>query len=147
MPTNIEMSAIAEDLLHQANSLGATEADVMVAEGTSISVQVRLSEIDRLSHAQEKSLGLRVFFGKRSAISSTSDFSSSSLKQFVSDTCSFAKAVAEDRVSGLPEPDSFTRDFPDLDVCDETVLSVEQEIDLARRAEDAARAEDARVTN
>ena len=134
-------------MLDRARALGATEADVLVAEGDSVSVQVRLSAVDRLSKAREKSLGLRVFFGKRSASASTSDFSRESLAHLVEDTCSLAKAVAEDDVSGLPEAKLMSQDFPDLSLYDATTLSVDQEIDLARRTEDAAMSEDSRITN
>jgi PmbA protein len=103
---------LAATVLNRAKSLGATEADLLVAEGDSVSVQVRMSEVDRLSKAREKVLGIRVFFGKRSASSSTSDFSEASLDRLVSDTCSLAKAVVEDETSGLPAPDQMTVDIP-----------------------------------
>ncbi|MCA9498783.1 MAG: hypothetical protein KC588_06260, partial [Nitrospira sp.] len=81
---------LAAEVLKRAKALGATEADLLVAEGDSVSVQVRMSKVDRLSKAREKVLGIRVFFGKRSASSSTSDFSKASLHRLVSDTCSLA---------------------------------------------------------
>ena len=140
-------ASLASEMLERAKSLGATEADVMVAEGDSVSVQVRLSAVDRLSKAREKSLGLRVFFGKRSASASTSDFSRESLARLVTDTCSLAKAVAEDDMSGLPEGQFMAKDSPDLGLHDPTTLSVDQEIELARRTEDAALSEDPRITN
>lgn len=143
----VNMKNIADQLLDRAKKLGATEADVMVAEGDSVSVQVRLSVVDRLSKAREKSLGLRVFFGKRSAVSSTSDFSEESLERLVMDTCSFAKAVAEDPTSGLPLDSEVAKDFPELDVYDPTMLSMEMQIERARSAEDAALSEDSRITN
>lgn len=52
---------LAATVLKRAKSLGATEADLLVAEGDSVSVQVRMSEVDRLSKAREKVLGIRVF--------------------------------------------------------------------------------------
>ena len=142
-----QFASLAADMLDRAKSLGATEADVLVAEGDSVSVQVRLAAVDRLEKAREKSLGLRVFFGKRSASASTSDFSKESLDRLVADTCALAKAVAEDEVSGLPEAHFMAQDFPDLGLYDPTTLTVDQEIELARRAEDAAMSADPRMTN
>ena len=130
-----QFALLASDMLDRAKSLGATEADVLVAEGDSVSVQVRLSAVDRLSKAREKSLGLRVFFGKRSASASTSDFSKESLARLVTDTCALAKAVAEDEMSGLPEATLLAQEFPDLNLYDSTNLTVDQEIELARRTE------------
>jgi len=147
VPTQDQISALAADVLKRAQAHGATEADILIAEGDSVSVQVRLSSVDRLSKAREKSLGLRIFFGKRSASASTSDFSEKSLAGVVEDTCSLAKAVAEDETSGLPEAALMASDFPDLDVYDDTRLSVDQEISLARHTEAAALSADSRITN
>lgn len=138
---------VAADLIKRAKAHGVTSADVLVAEGDSVSVQVRLSAVDRLSKAREKSLGIRVFFGKRSASTSTSDFTPKSLDQLVADTCTLAKAVAEDESSGLPDAEAMASDHPDLDLFDPTTLTMDEEISLARRAEDAAMAVDARITN
>ena len=138
---------LAASVLKRAQSLGATEADLLVAEGDSVSVQVRMSEVDRLSKAREKVLGIRVFFGKRSASSSTSDFSQASLDRLVSDTCSLAKAVVEDAASGLPAPEQMAVDFPDLDMKDSRQLTVDEEIDLAKRTEQSAFTADSRITN
>ncbi|NKB80489.1 MAG: TldD/PmbA family protein [Nitrospirales bacterium] len=142
-----DLTELAQDILKGAKAHGATEADVLVAEGDSVSVQVRLSAVDRLSKAREKSLGIRVFFGKRSASVSTSDFSKESLDRLVADTCTLAKAVAEDDLSGLPDATQLAKDFPDLDSFDPTTLSVEEEIALARRGEEAAMSEDVRIIN
>jgi PmbA protein len=88
-----------------------------------------------------------VFVGKRSAITSTSDFSADSLNQLVVETCNLAKAVVEDQVSGLPSENQMAGKWPDLDLYDPTKLNTEQQIELAKRAEAAAMSMDERVTN
>jgi PmbA protein len=138
---------LAMDLLAKAKRGGATEADILIADGETFSVQVRLGAVDRLTKAREKHLGLRVFVGKRSASTSTSDFSAESLNQLVAETCTLAKAVVEDQVSGLPSADQMAEERPDLDLYDSTRLSTEQQIELAKRVEAAAMSTDERVTN
>jgi PmbA protein len=138
---------LAQDLLGRAKRCGADDADVIVANGETLSVQVRMGAVDRLTKAREKRLGLRVFFGKRSASASTSDFAQSALAQFVDDTCALARAVVEDGMSGLPDRAHMAADQPDLDIYDATVLQTDQQIDLARRAERAAFESDPRITN
>jgi len=142
-----DYSQLAVDLIGKARKRGATEADVMVVDGRNLSVQVRLSAVDRLTKAREKRLGLRVFFGKRSASTSTSDFSSASLDRLVSDTCALAQAVAEDPVSGLPEGGVYATDLPNLDLYDATELGTDEHIALAKRAEAAALGADPRLSN
>ena len=140
-------SELAMGLLAKAKRNGATEADIIVADGETFSVQVRLGAVDRLTKAREKHLGLRVFVGKRSASTSTSDFSADSLNQLVAETCILAKAVVEDQVSGLPAADQMAGEKPDLDLYDPTRLNTEQQIELAKRVEAAAMSTDERVTN
>ena len=138
---------LAADVLARAKACGATEADIVVADGETLSVQVRVGTVDRLTKAREKRLGLRVFIGKRSATTSTSDFSRESLEQLVADTCTLARAVVEDGVSGLPDAAQLATEQPSLDLYDETVLDTETQIDWAKRGEAAAFAADPRVTN
>ena len=147
MTNNTDFKELATELLQRAKEKGASEADVMVADGTNFSVQVRLGAVERLMKAREKRLGIRVFLGKRSASASTSDFSRESLDQLVSDTCSLAAAVVEDPTSGLPLPAETAKSSPDVAIYDPTELDTETQIDLAKRAEAAAMSADARITN
>ena len=146
-PANGRLRELAQDVLVMAKESGATEADVVVADGENLSVQIRLGSVDRLSKAREKRLGLRIFVGKRSASSSTSDFSAQSLRRLVAETCTLAKAVVEDPVSGLPAVDQMATEQPDLDLYDDTRLDTDRQIELAKRAEAAALATDERITN
>src|SRR5436189_3275459 len=97
---------LTSELLAQAKRKGATAADVVAVEGDSASVQVRLAAVDKLSKAQEKRLGLRVYFGQRSAGASTSDFSPSAFEDLIKTTCALAQAVVADPHAGLPDPGS-----------------------------------------
>lgn len=142
-----QLSELAAELLAQAKKQGANEAEIMVAEGQTFSVQVRLSAVECLTKAKEKRLGVRVFFGKRSASTSTSDFSKDSLDRLVADTCALAKAVAEDQTSGLPPPAQMAKDQPDLDLYDPIELKTDHQIEIARRAEAAAMESDPLITN
>ena len=139
----------AEELLKQAAKKGATGGDLIVVEGDSFSAQVRLKEVEKISNARGKSLGLRLFFGQRSAITSTSDLSPASLDRLVGDTCTLARIAAEDPFAGLPAPALAAKSFPELDLVDHEIekLAVEEKIALARRAEQAALEQDPRLTN
>jgi PmbA protein len=139
----------AEDLLKKATQLGATEGDIMVVEGDSFSAQVRLNEVEKISDARGKSLGVRLFIGKRSAMTSTSDFTPASLDRLVADTCALAKIAEEDSFSGLPPSEALAKRFPDLDLVDSEVgaLSIDEKIEIAKRAERAALEQDPRLNN
>ncbi|MGH7235055.1 MAG: PmbA/TldA family metallopeptidase, partial [Nitrospiraceae bacterium] len=82
-----DLTQLAAEMLELAKKQGADGAEVIIADGETFSVQVRLSAVERLTKAREKRLCLRVFIGKRSASASTSDFSREALRRLVSDTC------------------------------------------------------------
>jgi len=144
-----DLREIATGVLEAVRRRGATAADVIAREERSLSAGVHLGAIDKLKTARERALGLRVFFGMRSAMTSTSDFSAASLDRLVEDSCALARATAEDPASGLADPAGMAAAIPDLDLYDPEGdrLSVEEQIDRVRRAEAAALAVDPRVSN
>ncbi len=145
----MEYCELAHELLRNAASKGSSGAEVIVVEDESFSVQVRMRAVDTLKSAREKRLGLRLCFGQRSATAATSDFSPGSLQRLLDDTVAMAQATAEDSCSGLPDPELFSADTPDLDLWDPEAknLSIQDRIALARAAESAALDFDPRITN
>ena len=51
-PANGHLIQLASDVLAMAKKDGATEADVVVADGENLSVQIRLGAVDRLTTAR-----------------------------------------------------------------------------------------------
>ena len=143
------LEEVAEYLLTAAKRGGATAADVVVAESDSLDVGVRLGEVEKLKQARQKHLGLRVFIGDRSAVTSSADFSRSALDKLASDSCDLARVIAADPFSGLPKPEDLASQIPDLDLYDPDVstFAAEEAIELARQGERAALDADARITN
>ena len=139
----------AQAMLKKAMKQGASGGDIVVAEGDSFSAQVRLREVEKISSARGKNLGLRLFFGKRSAITSTSDLTPASLDRIVSDTCTLAQIAEEDEFAGLPPPELCAKSFPELDLTDPEIgaVPIEEKIALAKRAERAALEQDPRLDN
>jgi PmbA protein len=143
---------IALNLLEKAKKKGATAGDIVLAEGETSFVQVRMGAVDKLSNAREKRLGIRLFFGQRAAVASTADFSDRSLDDLITTTCLLAKTTSEDPYAGLP--DDASREWkaesrPDLDLCDPNLMSLpmKDRIEMARKAEAAALAADNLITN
>jgi PmbA protein len=143
------LEEIAEGLLAAAQRHGATAADVVVADGDSLEVGVRFGEIEKLKQARQKHLGLRVFIGARSAVTSSADFSREALEKLAADSCALARVIAPDPFSGLPDPIELTTQIPDLDLYDPDVAAVtaERAVEWAKDAEQAALDADARITN
>jgi PmbA protein len=108
-----------------------------------------VGEVEKISQAGEKRLGLRLFFGNSSGSASTSDISKNSIEKLVDDTIRVAKVTAQDPHGGLPEAAALARNLPDLDLSDETArgISVDEKIQIALDAENSALAYDPRISN
>ena len=130
---------LATALLKKARAAGASDADVLVAEGTEFSVTVRKGEVETLTEAGSKALGIRVFVGRRTASSHTSDFSWTTLERLVEETVGMARATGEDPAAGLPD-ETPPPDDVDLGLFDPSPLELptDERIDRARRAEAVA---------
>jgi PmbA protein len=144
-----DLRDIATDLVKKATSRGATGAEAVIREGSEFSTVVRLGEVETLKESGSKAAGLRVFMGKRTASTYTSDLSREGLEQMLSSALSLARVTSEDPYAGLPEPSQLGSISTDLDLYHSDVysLSSAERIDYARRAERAALDSDGRITN
>src|SRR5215470_5665205 len=126
------MQNTAQRVIERATKSGATAADAMIREDDTFSVSVRMGEIETLKEAISRSLMLRVFIGKRTATSHTSDISETVVDRLVEETVEMARLTSEDESGGLPEQAVVRSSFPDLNLLDPSweSLSPQQRIDL-----------------
>jgi len=144
----MDLRDLALDLLRKARVAGADAADVLVAEGTDFSVTVRKGEVEKLTDAGSKALGIRVFVGQRTATSYTSDFSSPALSSLVSDAVAMARITGEDGAAGLPD-EMVPAEEVALGLHDPSpaALPTQERIERARRAEATALGASAEIVN
>ena len=134
------------DLLAKAKRLGADAVDAVHIDAISLNVAQRLGKPEKLQRSEGSDVGLRVFFGKRQAIVSTSDFSKDTLNEMVERAVAMAKVVPEDPYCGLADPSELAQHVPDVDTFDPSEPSAETLMKWTSEAEDAARAVEG-VTN
>ena len=140
---------LAGDIVARCLKRGATAVEVIAREETEFSVSVRLGEIDTLTEADSSALGLRVLVDGRQASVSTSDYRGPSIDALIDEALTLARATSVDESADLPEASAMATEFPDLELYDPEIaaLSADARIDMALRAEAAARDEDPRITN
>jgi PmbA protein len=144
-----ELQSTAQQIVERAKKSGASAADVMIREDDSFSVTVRMGEVETLKQAISRSLMLRVFIGKRTATSHTSDLTTAVVERLVDETVDMAKLTSEDESAGLPEQAIPRSRFPDLQLLDPSweAVTPAARIDLAMRAEAAALSTNNAITN
>jgi PmbA protein len=147
--TDTDLKSLAQDIIRRATDAGATAAECVIREGDEFSTLVRLGQVETLKEAGSKSIGVRVFNGKRAASTHSSDFSREGLDRMLNSALELAKITSEDPFAGIPEPDQLGSISGDLDLYSADVYSLpgEERIAYARRAEKAALDFDARIKN
>lgn len=145
----LDLESLAADVVAQAVKAGASDAEAVVREGDEFTVTVRMGQVETLKESGSRGLGLRVFLGKRSASTSTSDFTAEGIRQLVEGALALARLTEEDPFTGLPEtaefgsaPGDFHLYYPDV-----YSLPGPERIAWAQRAESAALAYDPRIAN
>src|SRR5436305_13665123 len=144
-----DLKELAQDLVRRAMAGGATAAEAVVREGDEFSTLVRLGQVETLKESGSKSIGVRVFFGKRAASTYSSDFSRAGLDRMVKSALELAKITSEDPFGGIPEASQLGSLSGDLQLFHEDVYSLPgpERIEYARRAEKAALDFDPRIKN
>lgn len=147
--TETDLKELAQDMVRRAMLGGATAAECVIREGDEFSTLVRLGQVETLKESGSKSIGVRVFNGKRAASTHSSDFSRAGLDRMLSSALELAKITSEDPYAGIPEPDQLGSISGDLDLYSPDVYSLpgQERIAYARRAEKAALDFDSRIKN
>lgn len=140
---------LVTDVVERCLKRGASAVEVVAREETEFSVSVRLGEIDTLTEADSSALGLRVLVDGRQSSVSTSDYRDRSIDELVDEALTLARATSVDESADLPDGAFMATDLPDLELFDPAIeaMSADDRIDMALRAEAAARDVDPRITN
>lgn len=137
---------ILNDLIAIARRKGAEAADAVRIQGTSVHVSVRQGETEEVERSEAHDLGLRVLIGKQQAFVSSNDTRPEVLEELADRALAMARSMPEDKFCGLADPAKLARDFPELDLFDDTLLSPDDLVSIAREAEESALAVEG-VTN
>jgi len=134
----------AHRLVEAAKRAGADRADAVAVRGVSLSVGVRLGEVEDSERSEGDDFGLRVFVGRRFATVSANAFADPAA--LAERAVAMARVAPEDPWADLIDPDRLATRFVDLDLLDPTAPTAADLTARALACEDAARAV-AGVTN
>jgi PmbA protein len=126
---------VAERLVEAAHRAGADASDAIAVRGVSQSVEVREGSVEESERSEGDNIGLRVLVGRRQAVVSTNDLIGEGIDTLAERAVAMARVAPEDQFAGLAEPELLARDFPDLDLLDPLLPSVDQLEEAARTVE------------
>jgi len=139
------MSQLIKDILHEANKLGATSAEVGVSKQCGLSANVRNNDVETIEFNRDCGFGITVFIGKRKGNASTSDSSPSAISAAVEAAVSIAKQTTEDPYAGLVDAALMAEDIKDLQLDHPMGITPETAIERALNAERAMLTTDKKI--
>lgn len=129
------------DVVAAALAAGADAAEAVGAERSALGINVRLGKLEEVEREESRDLGLRVFIGRKHATVSGSDISAEARAKLVERAVAMARLAPDDPYAGLVDAAHYASGpLPDLDLFDAAEPSPEELEEVARAAEDAARA-------
>jgi PmbA protein len=144
-----DIRQLAEDVIRMALRGGSSAAECTVSEGDQFSVSVRMGDVETLTEAGSRGIGLRVLAGKCVGSAYTSDLSEDGIRRMVDSAIQLSKITTEDPYAGLPAPEDLGSYKTDLELYSPSVaeLATEWKIEQAKQAEAAAFGVDPRIAN
>jgi len=144
-----ELVDVAKNVVRMCERAGADAAEVLVRDGSELTVKIRMGQPELVQEAGSRAVGLRVFKDGRRAVTYTSDLRSRSLESFVAESVALAALAEPDEHGRLPDPDELARELPELDLYDDAVARVDAAWAMKQciAGEKAALGFDKRVTN
>src|SRR5215207_6867189 len=130
--------ALADRLVDAARRAGADSCDAIAVRGISISVDVRDGAVEGSERSEGDDLGLRVLVGRRQAVVSTNDLKADGIPALAERAVAMARVAPDDPYAGLADAALLAHDFPDLDLVDHELPTVDHLERLARTAEESA---------
>ena len=135
------------DVVSAALKAGADSAEAVGAQRAALGINVRMGELEEVEREESRDLGLRVFVGQRQATVSGSDISPEARAKLIERAVAMARLAPEDPYAGLAPKERLAQGpFAELDLYDSQEPSPESLEEVARAAEDAARA-NPKITN
>jgi PmbA protein len=132
--SGLRFAAIAERVLDGAVAGGAADGEAYVHHGAELTIKAFEGEVESLTSAESRGLGLRVFADSRMGFAYTSDLSDDGLRRLVDTALSACKVNEPDAHAGLPDavPDG---DLDGLVAADFDARSVEERVAMALELE------------
>ncbi len=140
----MEHLKIAESVIAQAKKEGF-ESEAYINVGSQTQISVDRGEVEKLSNAGSKGIGVRVVRDGKMGYAYTSDFSPESIKKTTENAMTLAEISDADDYRHIPDPEPIPEE--DLQLFDPKLqaLSMDEKIEFAKIAEKSALEADSRV--
>jgi PmbA protein len=138
--------ALARRAVEAATAAGASDAEAYAAEDSGREVRVHGGEVESLSAATQRGIGIRAWIGKRVGYAYGTDLSEAGVVALAARAAEAARVADEDEFAGPPDP-SHTAPEAELGLSDSTLgeWAPDRLAELALAIESAALSADSRI--
>jgi len=136
-----QLSDLTDNLIRQALKAGASAADALAVQATSLSIEVLKGTLEHAERSEGTEIGLRVIIDGRQACVSASDHRPETIQTLAERAVAMAREAPQDPTIGLADAQDLAvdLDMSRLDLSDPAAEPAPSELeDHARRAEAAA---------
>jgi PmbA protein len=146
MSHGVDLEGLARRAAEAATAAGASDAEAWSEGSSSREVRVHAGEVESLTEASGRGVGIRAWIGTRAGYAYGTDLSDTGLTELAQAAVGAARVADEDESAAAPEPGGAPADIDGLR--DQGVAGTEtaEVIDLAKRIERVALDRDERVT-
>ena len=135
----------AGELLAQAKSGGADEAEVALSASRALSVSARARQRESIEHEGDRNASITVYCDKRSGSASTTDLTPDGLQAALTQALTVARFTEADAFAGLADAEQMAGGWPDLSLFHPWGLSADGALEMALALEAAALDHDPRI--
>ena len=124
--------------IDELKKIGTTSSEVIVAHSISEEMLQRNGKIEEVTRSEDISIGLTAYIGQKKSSISTSNLTKNNIKQAIVRCYEMAKNTPEDIYCGLPENNDLKKNYIDLDLFDNSIISYEAKKDFISECETEA---------
>jgi PmbA protein len=140
-----ELQGLAERAVAAALDAGAADAEAFVQDSTGLEVRVFDRDVESLTEAGQRGLGLRCWIEGRSGYAFGTDLSESGIADLAAGAVEATRITDPDEFAAAPDPAGDPTPIEGLADSAASDWSVERKVELTKAVEAAARDADARV--
>ena len=140
-----ELEPIAERAVEAALAAGAGDAEAFCQDATGLELRIFEAEVESLTEAGERGLGLRAWLDHRAGYAYGTDLSEQGIREIAGGAVEAARAVDPDEHAAAPQAAGAAVPIPGLADPEAAAWTTERKLELALAVERAAREADRRV--
>lgn len=138
MSDNSENLNKLNDILAKAKAKGASDASAGIFGSKSLSASVRMGNLESIDNSTTYDFSIDVYKGKKKGSASAASLRPEHLEMALEEALFNADNSTEDPYAGLADAAQLSSSYPNVDLFDPSVPTVEELADRARAAEDTA---------